>query len=585
MRRLIITMAMIICLSGTVKGAQEPPYWVVNPTNDPNPVYTGMQIRFNVTADDINENKYKLYVCKSDWIIGGAPGGTYGSCGVNWCESSTTNPGEQATCNYTTLESDVGTHVAYIFACDSSGRCNNETERFLNTTVKINYGWLNVTITAPVNKTIYNYSDTNLTISASVQCEGNIGAKCAAVYAYARYNLSGAKPDTNIPVTIGATPFYLLPYIIKNYNYTSKSMSVTGQGLTPTGMDWKPDGTRLYHTDYTNSVFQRQCTTAWDISTCTYTNDKLPPSVCNNHYGGSWSTSTTYIEACVTSDTLIQYNCTQAWNISTCAYGCNISSNDDVPTDASFYNANRLIEQGYTYTTQYDCPNSYELCGCTYNANMTNNAATQYTSWTFTDKGRKALQTSDGSDALIEYNCSTAGDVTTCKNVSRRPSPGIRPTHLTTNPNGNKLYYIGFSVDKVMEYALVPYKYATLLRKQNANYTWQFNITSLTNQSIWLDVNFTSTLSPNITDNHTKDLLINLTYDVIAAADPCVPIAGVDWTCNLVCLWNTKDYTCRNLIIGSLCNLTMQNSNLTYSNHTYSYGGNVSLDATSHFIT
>jgi len=70
------------------------------------------------------------------------------------------------------------------------------------------YGWLNVNIQKPDDNSEWYQNDVNLTVNATVTCEGSSNAKCGTVEALARYNL-GASPDTAINVTEGATPFYV----------------------------------------------------------------------------------------------------------------------------------------------------------------------------------------------------------------------------------------------------------------------------------------------------------------------------------------------------------------------------------------
>jgi hypothetical protein len=70
------------------------------------------------------------------------------------------------------------------------------------------YGNLEVNITYPTGNLSLNYSE-NWYINVTVNCTGGALAKCGTVYANARYNGSGANPDTLMNTTTGATPFYI----------------------------------------------------------------------------------------------------------------------------------------------------------------------------------------------------------------------------------------------------------------------------------------------------------------------------------------------------------------------------------------
>ncbi len=68
------------------------------------------------------------------------------------------------------------------------------------------YGTLDVEIQKPDAFSSWNYFDVNLTINATVTCSGG---DCGTVSAGARYNLSGS-PDTFVSVVEGTSPFYIL---------------------------------------------------------------------------------------------------------------------------------------------------------------------------------------------------------------------------------------------------------------------------------------------------------------------------------------------------------------------------------------
>ena len=70
------------------------------------------------------------------------------------------------------------------------------------------YGWLNVSIEFPTDGSNFSQYNTNLTINATVTCEGETGTTCGLVYALARYNVSSSSPDTGVNTTKGELPFY-----------------------------------------------------------------------------------------------------------------------------------------------------------------------------------------------------------------------------------------------------------------------------------------------------------------------------------------------------------------------------------------
>ncbi len=81
------------------------------------PTNAGVAVTFEATASDSNNENYYLAICKTNAITpsnGSAP-----TCGGgNWCISSSTASGSEATCSYTTLTGDSETNAWYAFVCD-----------------------------------------------------------------------------------------------------------------------------------------------------------------------------------------------------------------------------------------------------------------------------------------------------------------------------------------------------------------------------------------------------------------------------------------------------------------------------------
>lgn len=74
-------------------------------------------------------------------------------------------------------------------------------------TVNVSYGWLNVTISKPSDNSNWNEGYTNLTINATVTCEGDSGDICGNITALARYG--STTPDTAVNISEGGLPFTL----------------------------------------------------------------------------------------------------------------------------------------------------------------------------------------------------------------------------------------------------------------------------------------------------------------------------------------------------------------------------------------
>ena len=109
-----------VMFSMTINSA---PYFLALPSDGPSSATTstkaGNNVTFTATAVDSESDNYYLALCKTSSITpnnSAAP-----TCGGgSWCVSGSTASGLQATCDYTTSESDVGGKTWYAFLCDNS---------------------------------------------------------------------------------------------------------------------------------------------------------------------------------------------------------------------------------------------------------------------------------------------------------------------------------------------------------------------------------------------------------------------------------------------------------------------------------
>ena len=106
-------------------------------------------------------------------------------------------------------------------------------------------------------------------------------------------------------------------------SYDSKSFDAGTQEALPTGIFFKSDGTKMYITGYLNDrVYQYSLSTAWDVSTASY--DSVSFSVSSQEltpFGLSFKSDGTrmYIIG-QNADAVLQYNLSTAWNLATASY-------------------------------------------------------------------------------------------------------------------------------------------------------------------------------------------------------------------------------------------------------------------------
>ncbi len=100
-------------------------------SDDTTPTDVGADVTFEATANDPNLEDYYLIICKTNAVTptnGGAP-----TCdGGQWCISSATSSGSQASCSYTVQATDTNeSYDWYAFVCDSnssSAQCSSANQ-------------------------------------------------------------------------------------------------------------------------------------------------------------------------------------------------------------------------------------------------------------------------------------------------------------------------------------------------------------------------------------------------------------------------------------------------------------------------
>ena len=150
--------------------------------------------------------------------------------------------------------------------------------------------------------------------------------------------------------------------------YDSVSFSVGTQETNSGSIIFKSDGTSFYVIGYTNSVFQYDLTTAYDLSTASYASKSLSTGL-TNAVGLSISTDGTKLWAADIGGTIQQFTMSTAWDVST-------ASSDSKSLDVS--------ARGATTTAIYVSPD-----------------------------GSAVYITNLGTDTIYEYDLSTAYDIST----------------------------------------------------------------------------------------------------------------------------------------------------------------------------
>jgi len=192
-----------------------------------------------------------------------------------------------------------------------------------------------------------------------------------------------------------------------------EDFSVATEEANTRGMFFKSDGTKMYITGNSgDDVNEYALSTAWDPTTASYTTTFSVSSQDTTPSGVHFKTDGTKMYVIgYTSDSVHEYDLSTAWDVSTASYS-----------------------QSFSVATQSDIPEDL---------------------W-FKPDGTKMYVTGPTSDAVHEYNLSTAWDVST---ASHNQSQSVAaqetgPRGLCFKSDGTKMWISGTAADGIDEFSL-----------------------------------------------------------------------------------------------------------------------------------
>ena len=294
---------------------------------------------------------------------------------------------------------------------------------------------------------------------------------------------------------------------ISTASYDSVSASVSAQATDPQGLVFKSDGTRMYVTDNAGrDIEEYTLSTAWDLSTLSHSytldvsnEDTIPFGLAISSDG------TEVLYAGAANDTIFKYTLTTAWDLSTASYSgeslyvgldpagiffssdgsrmylAEYSTNDaiyeystglataDFDISTGNYFTDTVSENvTYTFSNVGDVQTfqlevtgggeGYSLSGASYDFE-TFSVISQETlpeAIAFKPDGTKMFIAGRTGDDVNEYTLSTAFDVTTASFVDSYSvaTNEVNVTGLFFSTDGTKFYVVGTSNDTVYQYNL-----------------------------------------------------------------------------------------------------------------------------------
>ena len=243
-----------------------------------------------------------------------------------------------------------------------------------------------------------------------------------------------------------------------------QNFSVAAQETTPSGVFFKPDGTKMYVTGRAgDAVYEYDLSTAWDISTSSYLQNFSVSAQETVPQGVFFKPDGTKMYVTGSSgDDVNEYDLSTAWDVSTASYLQNFSvaAQEALPNGVFFKPDGTkmyVIGANGDEVNEYDLSTAWDVSTASYLQNFSVAAQAVFpTGVFFKPDGTKMYVVGSIGDAVYEYDLSTAWDISTASylqsfSVAAQDSA---PTGLFFKPDGTKMYVMGNSGDAVWEYDL-----------------------------------------------------------------------------------------------------------------------------------
>jgi len=243
-----------------------------------------------------------------------------------------------------------------------------------------------------------------------------------------------------------------------------RSFDVSAQETFPTGLVFKPDGSEFYIVgDANDSVFQYSLSTAFDISTASFSQSfsVSPQEISPNALTLKPDGSQLYVVG-NDSVSVIQYNLSTAFDISTASFSqsFDVSPQDGVPTGLVFKpDGSQLYVVGNANDSvfQYSLSTAFDVSTASFSQSFDVSPQDQRPAGLFfKPDGSQFYIVGRLSNNVFRYGLSTAFDVSTASfsqsfDVS---SQDTSPQALTFKPDGGQLYVVGTDNVKIYQYAV-----------------------------------------------------------------------------------------------------------------------------------
>jgi len=268
-----------------------------------------------------------------------------------------------------------------------------------------------------------------------------------------------------------------------------QAFSVSSQQTTPFGVFFKPDGNKMYIAGSNpDGVIEYDLSTAWDISSASFNQTLSLSDLGGTHTSVFFKNDGTVMytsrDAITNANFVYQYQLSTAWDISSASYTeptkyFDVSSQETSPTSLFFKpDGNKMYVLGNAGNNvgEYDLSTSWDISSALFSQSFS--VASQEGTprgLFFKPDGTKMYVLGSGGADVFEYNLSTAWDVSSASYLQEfyMGAQDSQPQSVFFKPDGTKMFIVGFTNDNMYEYDL-----STAWDITSASFSQSFSVAS-----------------------------------------------------------------------------------------------------------
>ncbi len=277
----------------------------------------------------------------------------------------------------------------------------------------------------------------------------------------------------------------------------NQNFSVAAQETAPFGIEFKPDGTKMYVVGTSgDDINEYNLSTAWDVSTASYNQNfsvsaqEAFPTAVRFKPDGTKMFVTGYH-----GDDVNEYSLTTAWDVSTASYVQNFAPGDSGQNSVTFSDdGTKMYTLGFTldYIKEWDLSTAWSLSSVTFVQDSGEILISPYGIQLVDDNKLYVMSTYSGIDTAVGYTLNTDKDIRTIDGILQGDSELNNGLYdllggIGISADGTKFFAVDWdNKDSITEFTLpTPYELAGGTRTGNF-----LSIEPGTNESIPYAVHF-----------------------------------------------------------------------------------------------